>query len=152
LGLVLPWLAVFIAEDNHISFVPPISSFDCRTLIHDSLVLLHADLAACFPRLVAAKTMNTAGKAVYLQRAEEQSRLPDEGDSDSSSSPLVTKRSTAASMTQRGLPGSPRRNGMVLDVNVRSMFSRAARSPQSRGRSPGRYQRCGASPFILGIL
>jgi hypothetical protein len=104
------------------------------------------------PRLLAsiasAKTMNNVGKAAYIQWAEEQSRLLDSGDSDSSSSPLVVKYTAA----QRGLPGSPRRNGMVLDASVRSIFSmRAACSPHNRRQNPDKYQICGVyhSPLQL---
>ena len=86
--------------------------------------------------------MNSIGRAAYTQWADGQrSVLDDEdGDSDGSSSPLV-KRQPAPSAAQRQLPGSPRRNGMVLDASLRSLFSmRAAGDLRSRSRSPDKYQ------------
>jgi hypothetical protein len=117
------------------------------------LLPIHPDspaVSGSLPRLLAsiasAKTMNSVGKAAYIQWAEEQSRLLDSGDSDSSSSPLAVKHTAA----QRGLPGSPRRNGMVLDASVRSIFSmRAACSPHNHRQNPDKYQICGVSHLPL---
>ncbi len=98
--------------------------------------------------------MDRIAKDSCLQWADGQGRTLDDrhedgdgerdGDSDSSSSPLVTKHLVPV-MGQKGLPGSPRRNGMVLDANVRSIFSlRAAYDfrgrSRSRSQSPTKYQ------------
>lgn len=98
----------------------------------------------------SAETMNSIAKAVHVQWSGGQSTALDDGDSDSSSSPLVTKH-TAAAAAQRGLPGSPRRNGMVLDVNVRSLFSMRASCDSRGGRfsqNPERYQSCAAASSV----
>ncbi|KAK4120971.1 hypothetical protein N657DRAFT_132186 [Parathielavia appendiculata] len=91
--------------------------------------------------------MNKVGEPTCMDWAMEQGRSFDDGESDSPLNPLVSKHSTPAATAQGGQsPGSFRRNGVVLDLNVRSLFSiSAARSPQNRSRTPDRYQR-GNSP------
>ena len=94
--------------------------------------------------------MNSIVRAAYTQWADGQRSVleHEDGDSDGSSSPLVT-RQLAPGAAQRELPGSPRRNGMVLDASLRSIFSmRAAGHLRSRSRSPDKYQGCERPPLL----
>ncbi len=104
-------------------------------------------------RIRQDKTMNSIVRAAYTQWTDGQRRVlnDEDGDSDGSASPLVT-RHPAPGAAQREVPGSPRRNGMVLDANLRSIFSmRAAGDLRSRSRSPDKHQGCGlpTPPFSL---
>jgi hypothetical protein len=108
-----------------------------------------------FASVSSAKTMNIAGSpAGYLRWAEHESRLLDkDGVGESSTSPLSVAKAASGSgahAVQKGLLGSPRRNGIVLDdANVRSILSMraACESRQawccSRSPSPDRYHACG---------
>ena len=133
------------------------------SFVHLELLALYgcasASPASCSPRnrsLLASirirqdKAMNSIVRAAYTQWAHGQRRVLDDedGDSDGSSSPLVT-RQLAPGAVQKELPGSPRRNGMVLDANLRSIFSmRAAGDLRSQSRSPDKCQGCERSRLL----
>jgi hypothetical protein len=95
-----------------------------------------------FGSILIMVAFGSTSKQSPSQWADDHTTLTNDADSDSSSSPLVV-RHPASFGTPKRFTSSPRRNGIVLDANVRSLFGlKSPSSPRRWSRGPDRIPTC----------